>query len=213
MRHIDPSPFGERLVLLNHLAEAGFAAWEFLPGMRFGERLAWWPGGGERAAAHEGLDIRRYRTAGGRLASLGAGARVPVVYPGEVVALVPDFLGSSVFVAHERLDREGRRLHTIYGHLEPRPGLAPGSILRDDDEVGAIADPAGRKTAVPPHLHLTIAMIARETGPERLDWNALQDRSRVVLFNPLSLLCGTMPALADSRNAADGPVSAARHGG
>jgi murein DD-endopeptidase MepM/ murein hydrolase activator NlpD len=195
MRQIDLSPFGERLVLLNRLADAGFAAWDFLPGMRFGERAAWWRGGADRGSAHEGLDISRYRTGDGRLANLGAGARVPVICPGEVVAIVEDFLGRSVFVAHERLDCEGWRLHTIYGHLDPRPGIAVGDQLSAGDEIGTIADPSGRKTAVPPHLHLSVALIAPEGGPERLDWDALRDRSRVRLLDPLPIICGTMPAL------------------
>jgi hypothetical protein len=188
----DPAGFGQRLVLANDLAAAGFAAWDFLPGMRFGERSAWWRGGGERDAPHEGLDLCRYRTRDGRLLNLGAGARVPIVFAGEVVAIAEDFLGRSVFVAHERLDRAGRRLHTIYGHVDPRPGLAAGELLRDGDEIGTVADPAGRKKAVPPHLHLTLALIAREGGPQHLDWGALRDRSRVQLLDPLPLLCGTM---------------------
>ena len=108
--------------------------------MRFAERAAWWRGGADRGGAHEGLDICWYRTVDGRRLSLGAGARVPVIYAGEVVSVVDDFLGASVFVAHDRRDGGGRRLHTVYGHIRPRPGLAPGSRLADGDAVGTIAD-------------------------------------------------------------------------
>ena len=183
-----PSSFSERLILWNSLAAAGFAAWDFLPGMRFVEREAWWRGGNDRAVAHEGLDVCWFRTGAGKLLSLGAGARVPAVYPGEVVTVVGDFLGTSLFVAHERRDARGRQLHTIYGHLRPRSGLTSGSRIGDGDAVGTIADTSGVKRAVPPHLHLTLALIDRDGGPERLDWAGLQDRGRVLLLDPMIIM-------------------------
>ena len=184
----DQSDFSERLIIQNGLREAGFAAWQFNPGMRFAERAAWWRGGALRAGVHEGLDVCWFRTGEGKLLSLGAGARVPAIYPGEVVSVVDDFLGKSVFVAHERRDTRGRQLHTIYGHILPRPGLAPGSLVGEGDAVGTIADTARTRQAVPPHLHLSLALIDREGGPERLDWDALLDRSRVVLLDPMIIM-------------------------
>jgi hypothetical protein len=184
----DPSSFSERLIVWNGLLKAGFAAWEFLPGMRFSEREAWWRGGADRGGAHEGLDICWYRTADGRRLSLGAGARVPVIYAGEVVSVVDDFLGTTVFVAHERRDGEGRRLHTVYGHIDPRTGLTPGSLLDELDAVGTIAAASERKRAIPSHLHITLALIAPEVAPERLDWDALRDRSRVLLLDPMVIM-------------------------
>jgi hypothetical protein len=113
---------------------------------------------------------------------------VPVVLPGRVVSVVVDFLGCSLFVEHDLLDRQQRRLHTVLGHITPRRGLEVGSPVRAGDAAGAIADAAGRKTAVPPHLHVTVAMIARAGGPARLDWDAMRDRSRVLLLDPLPLI-------------------------
>lgn len=189
-----PSAFGGLLVCWNGLDAAGFAAWEISPGMGFGERAAWWRDGAPRDAPHEGLDLCCYRTADGRRADLRAGARVPAVWAGRVVAVVDDFLGASVFVEHDRLDGDGRRLHSVLGHVRPAPGLAPGSALKEGAEVGAVADAAGRRTAVPPHLHLTIALIAREGGPPRLDWGALRDRDRVLLLDPLPVVAGAAGA-------------------
>ena len=192
-----PSAFSAQLISWNALDAQGFSTWDFLPGMRFGERAAWWRGGDERANPHEGLDIRGFLTGDGRRLPLGAGARVPVLWGGEVVSIAPDFLGASVFVAHERQDSEGRRLHSVYGHVEPRPGLTGGTLLRDGDEVGTIADPAGRGTAVPPHLHLTVALMCGGIVPENLDWNTMRDRGWVLLLDPLPILCGTMPPRGD----------------
>jgi len=182
------SAFSGLLIRWNGLDIAGFAAWEFLPGMRFGERAAWWRGGADRGYAHEGLDVCWYRTVDGRRLSLGAGARVPVIYAGEVVSVVDDFLGVSVFVAHARRDSQGRQLHTVYGHLRPQPGLDPGSVLDEGVAVGTIADTTDNKRAVPPHLHLTLVLIDREGGPKRLDWAALGDRSRVHLLDPMMIM-------------------------
>ncbi len=185
---LDPSGFAERLSCWNGLLEAGFATWEFLPGMRFAERAAWWRGGADRGSAHEGLDICWYRTVDGRRLSLGAGARVPVIYPGEIVSVVADFLGVSVIMAHEQRDRENRRLHTIYGHVRPDPGLEPGRILAVAAAVGSIAATTGNKNAVPPHLHIALALVDQEGGPARLDWEALRDRSRVLLLDPMLIM-------------------------
>lgn len=184
----DPSVFSERLILWNALAASGFVAWEFLPGMRFSERAAWWRGGADRGGVHAGLDICWYRTVDGRRLNLAASARVPLIYGGEVVSVVDDFLGSSVFVAHARRDALGRQLHTVYGHVDPFPGLVPGSALGDGDAVGTLADAAARRSVVPSHLHLTLALIGREGGPQQLDWDALRDRSRVLLLDPMIIM-------------------------
>ncbi len=177
-----PSAFNSLLIRWNGLDAAGFADWEFLPGMRFGERAAWWRGGADRGGVHEGLDICWYRTVDGQRLSIGAGARVPVVCAGEVVSVVDDFLGASVFMAHECCDGEGRRLHTVYGHIDPCAGVAPGSLLGDRDAVGTIAETSGRRSPVPPHLHLTLALIGRADEPARLDWDVLRDLDRGCCF-------------------------------
>ncbi len=187
---LHPSAFGELLVRRNGLAEAGFAAWDLLPGMRFGDAAAWWRAGAPRASPHEGLDLSGYRTRDGARRVLGAGARVPALWAGRVVSVVADFLGRSVFVEHDRLDGDGRRLHTIFGHVRPAPGVRPGSALGEGAEIGTVSAGTGRPGGVPPHLHLTIALIARDGGPSELDWTAMRDRARVLLLDPLPVVCG-----------------------
>ena len=157
--------------------------------MRFAERAAWWRGGADRGAPHEGLDLCWYRTRDGRRLSLGAGALVPVAYAGEVVAAVEDFLGVSLFVAHGFGDDRGRLLHSIYGHLAPAPGLAPGSRLVEGAAVGVIAETSGRSVAVSPHVHLSLALVAAGgSGAARLDWAGLRDPELALLLDPISIL-------------------------
>ena len=79
-------------------------------------------------------------------------------------------------------------MHTVYGHIDPRAGLAPGVLIDDLDAVGTIAETSGAKSPVPPHLHLTMALIEREGAPERLDWAALRESGRVVLLDPVIIM-------------------------
>jgi hypothetical protein len=92
-------------------------------------------------------------------------------------------------VGHDGRDEAGRRLHSVCGHIEPRPGLVPGSHLHEGDEVGAIADPTARKSSVPPHLHVTVAWIS---GGAPLGWDALRDPARTAPIDPLPFVCATM---------------------
>jgi murein DD-endopeptidase MepM/ murein hydrolase activator NlpD len=182
------SRFAALLADWNGLAAAGFADWDFQPGTRFGELQAWWRAGGDRPRPHEGIDIGWFRTTDGKRRELGAGARVPTTWEGRVGAIVPDFLGSSVFVAHESVDAGGRRLLTVFGHVDPRPGLVPGEPVGAEDEIATIADARRRGSPVPAHLHLTVALF----DPERLsgppDWTVLGDAQLVTLVDPAPLL-------------------------
>ena len=187
---LGPSAFNELLIRWNGLEAAGFAGWEFLPGMRFGERAAWWRDGVERRDPHEGLDLCWFRNLDGGRARLHAGARVPTVWAGEVVSLADDHLGVSVFVGHDARDRRGWRLHSIYGHLSPRPGLVPGTPLPEGGEIGAVAETSRARRPVPPHLHLTLALIDPAGGPACLAWEALSDARRVLLLDPLPIVAG-----------------------
>lgn len=81
-------------------ANAGFAPefnrFVFLPGMEFGAMKQWWGNGGSRPFPHEGADLCLFRTMSNLLYRIDDNIRVPVIYPGKISGIIPDFLGETV---------------------------------------------------------------------------------------------------------------------
>ena len=65
-----------------------------------------------------------------------AGTPVPCVLPGVVVASFADFIAKTVLVRHPAVQREGRILHSVYGHIAPRERV--GGSLRAGAVVGTV---------------------------------------------------------------------------
>jgi hypothetical protein len=77
----------------------------------------------------------------------------------------------------------------MYGHIAPAPGLAPGSRLVDGSAVGVIAETFGRNVPVPPHVHISLALVAGgQLSGTRLDWASLRDPIRAILLDPMPLM-------------------------
>ena len=188
VEHTPPSSmFADRLVQCNGLHEAGFHQWVFRPGMLFGAVEIWWGQGGNRDRPHEGLDVCCYRDRRGRVHALDTAIRVPVMYEGEVAAILEDFLGLSVFVRHGIHDGEGRWLYTVYGHTGPVGGVRPGRTLEEGDVLGTLAGRRGGKTGAPPHLHLTVAWVQQSVSGEALDWETMADPRWALLLDPFDV--------------------------
>ena len=181
------SGFSDGLVRCNGLSRAGFEEWVFYPGMLFEALETWWGKGGNRDKPHVGLDLRFYRDSRGSINALAAGARVPVMHDGEVAAIRDDFLGRSVYVQHAIQDSDGRRLYTIYGHTSPCDGVRVGGILEAGEVFATVADPLGRKTSAPAHLHLSVAWVPDSIPVEALDWKTIGDARRFLLLDPLQV--------------------------
>jgi hypothetical protein len=184
-------------VTCNGLDSAGFREWVFHPGMLFGALVTWWGKGGGRDRPHEGLDVRRYRDARGRIHGLDGTIRIPVMYEGEIAAIRDDFLGRSVFVRHPIRDGEGRRLHTIYGHTAPG-GVRAGDALREGEVFATLAEPPAVSTSAPAHLHLSIAWVPPSIPGGALDWRTMGDARRVLLLDPLRVVSFPHAVLADA---------------
>ena len=147
----------------------------------------WWARG-LRKSRHNGLDLRFHETGKGQVAALKEGTRIPLIYPGRVVKITPDFLAESVFVEAENKVHENKnkkRLLTVYGHLIAEAGAAG----RRMDE-GAIIGRLGKtkEGPVPAHLHISIILVPEEIGVDKLSWKILDEANGVEFLDPEGIL-------------------------
>ncbi len=179
--------FGEYLKKYNRLDEAGFQEWIFFPGMLFRSPDKWWGNKGTRPVPHEGLDICLYRTKDGRQIRFDGSIKIPVAYNGEVIRIIADFLGKSVYIKHDIRDNAGRYFHSLYGHTMPLDFLRKGSIVNAGDIIGTVSD-IRKKTKILPHLHISMAWISENYSPEKLDWDIIGSSADIILLNPMDAL-------------------------
>ena len=182
------SSFCLNIIRHNGLDLTDFGEWLFYPGMLFNSDDKWWGNLSVRDTPHEGLDLSLYRDHNGRNISLKSGALVPVMYDGEVVRVINDFLGKTIFVRHREFGNCVQDFYTIYGHVMPSNKVARGVILTEGDLLGSIADTSGSRSDLPAHLHISVALISKEITEDMLDWTAVRDLRRVKLFDPLAFL-------------------------
>jgi hypothetical protein len=162
------------------------AVFLFHPGMLFGSRERWWGNPAPRPTPHEGLDLWLWEDDAGQPSTLPVTFRVPAPLPGRVARLLPDFLGLTVCLRHERGQGEAC-LYSLLGHLRPRDDLREGSRVAAGDLLGTLAAPH-KPTRVPPHLHLTLACLPPAQEGELLDWGVLGRHPAVRLVDPLPWL-------------------------
>jgi hypothetical protein len=187
--------FCEKLVQHNNLLQRGFAQLAFYPGMLFNAQDKWWGDGGRRANPHEGIDICLYRDRSGAIKLIPKTARIPVIYAGQVKRILNDYLGSTLYLAHEMYDSRGNQCYTIYGHVAPCAGIAPDDSIRDGEIVAAIADTEDRKINILPHVHISVAWIPENFPSEQLNWSMLNQASVITLLNPLDIFSCTYTVL------------------
>ncbi len=180
--------FHERLVFLNNLDSLGFKEWIFHPAMLFGSLQKWWGDSGKRQRPHEGLDLCLYRTREGNIDYLTGETKIPVVFAGQIIKVSDDFLGQSVFVGHDVYDSDGRQLYTIYGHIKPGNNIRPGKRLSEGDVIGVITGTGDSEAFTPRHFHVSVAWIPNIMHVPELGWQTINDPTRVVLLDPLSVI-------------------------
>jgi len=178
------SCFCQQLVAKNCL---DLRKWLFYPGMLFGSMDKWWGSGGTRVTPHEGVDICFYRSLSDSVQTLGPGTLIPVLHEGQIVRIVDDFLGRTVFIRHPRHEEENRELYSIYGHIRPKDDLCPGLQVRAGDSIGSLAASL-KRTSAPPHLHLSAALISKTFPKEKLGWNAADPDEKILFINPMTLI-------------------------
>ena len=128
------------LLAVNRPRLDGFKHWLFHPGMLFQSRQQWWGDEKPRSNPHEGLDLCWFKDVGGNRQSLDHTTVIPIPFPGTIVKISRDFLGQSIFVAHDILPEPDRRLYTALGHTSPRPGLAVGQKVLECQAARSKAD-------------------------------------------------------------------------
>jgi hypothetical protein len=179
--------FFDHLLAVNRPRLDGFKHWLFHPGMLFQSRQQWWGNEKPRSSLHEGLDLCWFQDVGGHRQSLDHTTVIPLPFPGAVVKISRDFLGQSIFVAHDIFPEPGCRLYTALRHTTPGAGLAVGQKMLEGEIIAAVSAPSNRKTAVPPHLHITLAWIPDSILPAQLTWDNLGAEPTIMLVDPLAV--------------------------
>jgi Peptidase family M23 len=185
---MEKSEFFDYLLASNGPALAGFKRWLFQPGMAFNSRQTWWGEKQLRSCPHEGIDLCCFEDSRGQLRQVGPDLRIPVTWAGKIIKLARDFLGKSIYLGHAILAADGRQLCTAYGHTRPLASLEVGQPVAAGDIIAALAAAPGKKSRVPPHLHLSLAWIPVALDPDRLDWQNLGRDPAITLIDPLSVL-------------------------
>ena len=175
------SRFTEYLVRLNTLR---FKRWVFEPGMLFSSESKWWGDKGPRGHRHNGLDLRLYEDDTGTLKTINADTKIPIIYEGKIARSIEDFLGHTLFAAHE-IYEGGSQLFTLYGHVLQGADVFIGKSL---SEGAAIATLAGAKNMkVPGHLHISVALIPKKIPIETLMWKNLNEAD-MLFFDPRGII-------------------------
>ena len=186
------SSFFDYLLASNRPHMAGFKRWLFQPGMLFNSQETWWGEKKPRATPHEGLDLCCFEDLTGQIKQLDKNIKIPATFAGKIVKIDRDFLGKSIYLSHEIFAEDGRQLYTAYGHTEPWAAMQAGKVVAAGEIIAAIPEVMGKKTKIPPHLHLTLAWIPVSLPPDRLNWPNLGADRTIKLIDPRSIL--TAPA-------------------
>lgn len=166
----------------------GFRNWVFQPGMLFQSRQTWWGRIKARPSPHEGLDLYTFEDVMGWRHRVGAQTRIPAAFAGTVVKIHRDFLGKSIFLAHDIFSRDGRQLLSAYGHTDQVAALVPGKQAVAGEIIAALTGGPGEKTPVPVHLHITFAWVPAPVDSQQLTWKNLGHDGRIILLDPLPIL-------------------------
>lgn len=175
------SLFNKRLTACNPALAGEFQHWIQEPGTCFGDEYLWWGERKKRIAPHEGIDLLCYADRQGKKHQLAPGMRIPAIFSGRAVQLHQDFLNRSLYLRHDRFRRQGAVLHTVYGHVQAEETVCLGREIRAG-ETAAILE-AYPRSAVPLHLHFTLAWIPESIEPHRLCWQLLNEDEQIILLD------------------------------
>ncbi len=174
--------FTEHLIRLNTLR---FNKWIFEPGMLFLSEIKWWGEKGYRGYRHNGLDLRLYETSDGTFETIDEDTKIPIIYEGKIVSSIKDFLGFTLFAAHEIYDGDSQ-LYTIYGHVMQTANVFIGKLLSEGTVIATLA--GATNVRVPSHLHISVALIPKEIPLETLTWKTINENVGIRFFDPRHII-------------------------
>ena len=189
------SRFCELTVKHNNLLELGFVQWVFYPGMLFQSRERWWDNGGFRDKPHEGIDLCLYNDQSGSTRGLDKAARIPGMYRGCIKNIIDDYIGKTIFMAHDIYNDTEKQLYSIYGHVELLGRIERGMILEEGEIVGLISGTEDKRFKILPHVHISVAWIPESFPAEHLDWKIMNESPDITLLNPLDIFNGNYAIL------------------
>lgn len=178
----EKTDFTENFVRINTLQ---FNRWIFEPGMLFRSESKWWGDKGTRDKQHNGLDLMLYETDERSQKAISPDTKVPIMYEGTLVKCIRDFLGYSLFAAHEIYERDSQ-LFTIYGHIQKPADDIIGKFFNKGEVISTLSVPANIK--IPPHLHISVALIPKSIQIENLSWELFDNNKNILFFDPIHII-------------------------
>ncbi len=185
---VKKSRFTEMLIEENTPDLRGFDRWIFCEGMLFSSPGKWWGDYGRRDFPHEGIDLCLYRDTTGRIRRLDSKIRIPVMYAGTVKAMFRDYLGKAVIIEHQVPANGTGRTVSFYAHTNPDPDIGVGTVVKEGDIMGSLADTSHSKARIMPHLHFTLGLPAKSFSYDGLEWNKIRKPEMMTLLDPLPVL-------------------------
>ncbi len=191
---IPMSRFSDFMLRENGLDRHGFQEWVFLAAMLFKAEGKWWGDRGRRTAPHEGLDFCLFKDRRGRLSRLEKGTRIPAMYGGTVVAIIDDFVETSIVLEH-RFPESGSPFLTIYGHTAVGEAVRLQRAVKEGEIIGIVADSHKSKVSIHPHLHVSLARPSKDATYDSLSWRDLNNSRLFTMINPLDVIVGPFSVL------------------
>lgn len=185
---LNKSRFTEMLIEENAPDLRDFDRWIFCEGMLFSSPDKWWGDRGRRDFPHEGIDLCLYRDIAGRIRRMDHKIRIPVMYAGTVKAMFKDYLGKAVIIEH-LLPAEGNgRFISFYAHTYPDTAIGVGTVVKEGDIMGSLADTSHSKARIMPHLHFTLGLPTKSFSYDGLVWNTIRKPEMMTLLDPLPVI-------------------------
>lgn len=173
---------------LNGIGATEFKNWVFTPGMLFESQRKWWKVRERRQRPHEGVDLCLYRTIREVVGRLEPGMFVPCLFSGEVISIIEDYMGNSIFVLSPP------RQIWAFGHINVDFKLKRGKELEKGEPVGKVI--FNEKNPIPSHIHVSLGVLLG-SPPRKMDWSLMAKEEVIRLIDPMPYITYEYELLED----------------